>query len=566
MSDTLINLTDAALVSEEELLVRAREGDRSAFGTLYLRHRDAARKVAGMCASSSADAEDAVAEGFARVFAALPRMAGRTIAFRPYLLTCVRNAATDRLRRERRIDLRESLPETPAGLQADDVALLGLERNLVGEALQALPARWRTVLWLTEVEGLSPAEVSSRIGIKPNAVAALAYRARKGLREAYLQAHLRAEASVECRSTVARLGNYVRGELPERDKLTVQAHLDQCAKCRCRRDELTDVNATLRNAFLPVPLLLAGVRNRLFDFGQTGTSHWLSKAPEISQAAQMADSPFMHKALAGLSMVALAISGAAVPDLVESHHSAPEVAMGMPAATSSLAQQALRQVGVRPVLDASTTAGRAAATTASGRAAASGAPAASASSDPNIPGGSRSRLFGWMGNNPSEGPDRPGGTRHTLIGPSDPGSSSGLGALLGTAPLSSLIGVLDSALTTLGDLPLPVHLGVSAPALPGTAAVGVPVGLGLSVGSPAAKPVVGLDINLGALTGQSKGPAVATMTTAGAPAAAPAGQPEVAGTGPADQPAGAVLDTLGTDVSTAVSGLLKPVTDVLAGL
>ena len=58
MSDTLsfINLTDASLVSEDELLDRAREGDRSAFGTLYLRHRDAARKVAGRCASSAADA------------------------------------------------------------------------------------------------------------------------------------------------------------------------------------------------------------------------------------------------------------------------------------------------------------------------------------------------------------------------------------------------------------------------------------------------------------------------------------------------------------------------------
>src|SRR5262245_55757653 len=113
MSDLLINLTDSAVLTEEELLDRAREGDKSAFGTLYLRHRDAARKVAGMCASSAADAEDAVAEGFARVFAALPRMEGRSIAFRPYLLTCVRNAATDRLRRERRVDLRDQVPETP---------------------------------------------------------------------------------------------------------------------------------------------------------------------------------------------------------------------------------------------------------------------------------------------------------------------------------------------------------------------------------------------------------------------------------------------------------------------
>jgi RNA polymerase sigma factor (sigma-70 family) len=154
MSDTtvrLINLTDATVITEEELLDRAREGDKTAFGALYLRHRDAARRVAAMCATSSADAEDAVAEGFARVFAALPRMAGRDISFRPYLLTAVRNAATDRLRRERRVDLREDVPDGPASLTADDVALLGLERNLVGEALQALPSRWRTVLWLTEV-------------------------------------------------------------------------------------------------------------------------------------------------------------------------------------------------------------------------------------------------------------------------------------------------------------------------------------------------------------------------------------------------------------------------------
>ena len=67
-----------------------------------------------------------------------------------------------------------------------------------------------------------------------NGVSALAYRARKGLREAYLQAHLKAEANEECRATVSRLGNYVRGDLAEKERLAVQTHLDGCAKCRCR--------------------------------------------------------------------------------------------------------------------------------------------------------------------------------------------------------------------------------------------------------------------------------------------------------------------------------------------
>jgi RNA polymerase sigma factor (sigma-70 family) len=455
VSDTLsfINLTDTSLVSEDELLDRAREGDRSAFGTLYLRHRDAARKVAGMCASSAADAEDAVAEGFARVFAALPRMAGRQIAFRPYLLTCVRNAATDRLRRERRIDLRDQMPETAGSAQADDMALMGLERNLVGEALQALPARWRTVLWLTEVEGLSPAEVSRRIGIKPNAVAALAYRARKGLREAYLQAHLKAEASEECRATVGRLGNYVRGDLADKERVAVQAHLDACAKCRCRRDELTDVNATLRNAFLPVPLLLAGLHRKAFSFGHVA-GQLMEKAPDLSQTAPLADNPLVHKALAGLTMMVLAISGSAVPTLIDRAQQPAEVAQAAPSAVSATTSIA----SVSDVVSA--TANRVATPASADPAgeAAGSAAADDAAAERSIQGGNRSTLFG--GDDSSA--NRPGGGRQTLI--HRPEDSKDGGLLAGT-PVGA---ALDSALSAVSQaVPLPADVTVSVPGVTG---------------------------------------------------------------------------------------------------
>jgi RNA polymerase sigma factor (sigma-70 family) len=468
MSDTLsfINLTEASQVSEDELLDRAREGDRSAFGTLYLRHRDAARKVAGMCASSAADAEDAVAEGFARVFAALPRMAGRQIAFRPYLLTCVRNAATDRLRRERRIDLRDQMPETPGSSQADDMALMGLERNLVGEALQALPARWRTVLWLTEVEGLSPAEVSRRIGIKPNAVAALAYRARKGLREAYLQAHLKAEASEECRATVGRLGNYVRGDLAEKDRLAVQTHLDTCAKCRCRRDELTDVNATLRNAFLPVPLLLAAVQRKAFSFGQAATQI-MDKAPDLSQAAPLADNPLVHKALAGVTMLVLAISGSAVPTVMDRSDRPAEVAQATPAVVSSLSDAVASLSGATSAAGRATTPAAAIGTSTAAEAPASAASAAGPSdgaAERSVEGGNRSTLFG------GSDPNRAGGSRQTIVHRPDDAEQGGL--LAGT-PVAA---VLDDALATVSQaVPLPAEVTVSVPGVTG------PLGAPLSV-------------------------------------------------------------------------------------
>ena len=306
------DLTGATLLSDSELVVRARQGDRRSFGTLYLRHHDAAWRVACAAAGSPTDAEDAVAEGFAKVFAALPRMVDRELAFRPYLLACVRNAAVDRHRRTKKIDLRDTVPEQAAATsEPDEIVLADLERNLVGEALRSLPERWRTVLWLTEVEGMTPTEVSAVIGIKPNAVAALSYRAREGLREAYLQAHVRAEARADCRYTVDRLSAYVRNELADRDRDKVQAHLDGCATCRQRRDELADVNASLLGALVPVPLLLGSrTQQEWLSVAHLGKGTRRAKAPaKAAKTAQLGSSPAVQRTLAMVVALLLAISG-----------------------------------------------------------------------------------------------------------------------------------------------------------------------------------------------------------------------------------------------------------------
>ncbi|MGH9039042.1 MAG: sigma-70 family RNA polymerase sigma factor [Acidimicrobiia bacterium] len=320
------DLTGATLLGDSELVARARQGDRRAFGTLYLRHHDAAWRVACTAAGSSTDAEDAVAEGFAKVFAALPRMVDRDLAFRPYLLACVRNAAVDRHRRERKLDLRDDVPDVAlAAAEPDELVLDDLERNLVGEALRSLPERWRTVLWLTEVEGMTPAEVSAVIGIKPNAVAALSYRAREGLREAYLQAHVKAEAKAECRYTVDRLGPYVRGELAERERVRVQAHLDRCAACRQRRDELADVNASLLGALVPVPLLLGSrTQQEWIAKAHLGKGTRRAKPPaKAAKAAKLGTSTAVQAAVAGVVALVMLISGAVA---VERFGSSPQLA------------------------------------------------------------------------------------------------------------------------------------------------------------------------------------------------------------------------------------------------
>ena len=75
--------------SDPELIAGVRAGDGTAFGVLYERHKDAARKVASQYTNSASDVDDVVAESFSRVLRALQRGDGPDLAFRAYLFTIV---------------------------------------------------------------------------------------------------------------------------------------------------------------------------------------------------------------------------------------------------------------------------------------------------------------------------------------------------------------------------------------------------------------------------------------------------------------------------------------------
>jgi len=179
-----------------------------------------------------ADAEDVVAEAFVRVLDQLRRGGGPDSAFRPYLLTTVHRAAIDRLRAERRVVVSDQMEAFDPGVPFSDPAVTDLERTMISRAFGSLPQRWRAVLWHTEIEGARPAEVAALLGLTANGVAALAYRAREGLRQAYLQLHLSGAARAECRPVVARPGAHVRGGLANRETTAIAEHLGQCADCQ----------------------------------------------------------------------------------------------------------------------------------------------------------------------------------------------------------------------------------------------------------------------------------------------------------------------------------------------
>jgi RNA polymerase sigma factor (sigma-70 family) len=176
--------------SDADLIAAGRAGDAAAYDSLYRRHVAAAHGLARQLVRNRAEADDVVAETFAKILDLLHRGGGPYDAFRPYLLTAVRRAAYDRHRAERRQLVTDEMEAFDRGVPSADPAVADLERTIVARAFASLPERWQAVLWHTEIEGARPADMAPLLGLTANSVAALAYRARGGLRQAYLQMHL----------------------------------------------------------------------------------------------------------------------------------------------------------------------------------------------------------------------------------------------------------------------------------------------------------------------------------------------------------------------------------------
>jgi RNA polymerase sigma factor (sigma-70 family) len=280
-------------VRDAELITAARAGDETAYEELYRRHRAAALRFARSLTGAGGDAEDLVADAFARVLAALRGGNGPDQAFRPYLLSSVRNAFYDHARRAAREQPVDELTPLAPGVPFVDPVLAKDESRLVAIAFGDLPERWQLVLWHTEVEGEKPAQVASLLGISANAVSALAYRAREGLRERYLQAHLASATDEQCQPTVDRLAGYIRNKLSRAEAQRVRKHLDGCDRCRLLFVELTDINSRLGAILGPIVLggaaagyLAAGggaaaTAGTVGTFGTAGTLlGWILRRPE----------------------------------------------------------------------------------------------------------------------------------------------------------------------------------------------------------------------------------------------------------------------------------------------
>ena len=300
------------LLADDDLLSRFQSGDRSSYAELWRRHAPSGLTAARSFTSVS-DAEDVVAEAFTRIFQAAQSGVGPIGAFRPYLYATIRNVVLQNAARGDRItdvDL-----DTIPAVEIDPEAVL--DNSLISSAFRSLPERWQTVLWYLEVEKLSTREAGELLGIKANAVAALAFRARGALRSAWLQTHVgESRFTGEHRETLALLGDYSRGAATSREHKKVTTHLATCAACSRIASEVDYAAGRIAMSLLIV--VLGGSAAAMFAHAAaaaqssalTAASALLPPIPDFSSLVA-AHTATVHAAAASASATAGASSAGA---------------------------------------------------------------------------------------------------------------------------------------------------------------------------------------------------------------------------------------------------------------
>ncbi|HEX4172673.1 MAG TPA: sigma-70 family RNA polymerase sigma factor [Acetobacteraceae bacterium] len=171
---------------------------RRRFELLALPHLDAAYNLARWLAGNTADAEDVVQEAYLRAYRYFDAYQGGN--FRVWLLTIVRNAFMTWVR-ENRSGRMVFVPETPAADRVDSeetmwgspprdpesLLLESVDSQQLGRLMEQLPAEYREVLLLREVEDLSYKEIAEVTALPIGTVMSRLSRARLSLRKLWLR-------------------------------------------------------------------------------------------------------------------------------------------------------------------------------------------------------------------------------------------------------------------------------------------------------------------------------------------------------------------------------------------
>ena len=184
---------------DAELVARAQCGKLEAFEELVRRHTQLIYRSLIAILGDAEDAQDAMQDTLLSAFKHIGGFEGRS-KFSTWLVSIARNAALQRLRSRRSTEsLDQSDPDKDHNFRPRQIAAWQENpeqshsqaemRRLVEKGLLQLPAKYRVVVMLRDIEQLSTDDVARQLGLSVPAVKTRLLRARLMLRE-WLSLHL----------------------------------------------------------------------------------------------------------------------------------------------------------------------------------------------------------------------------------------------------------------------------------------------------------------------------------------------------------------------------------------
>jgi len=194
-----LHLSEGAGAADRDyapLVRRAAAGESGALEELLMRAQEVAFRFSLLVCGHAEDAEDVMQDALLRTYRHVRRIR-RPEAFRTWLFRTVRNACL--MKRRRRVDepahvlsldgerasveAGPSLDVADAGKRPDELAIDAWLGRRLRRALERLPAGYRVIVLLREMEGLSTREVARVTGMSEDNVKTRLHRARVMLRK-----------------------------------------------------------------------------------------------------------------------------------------------------------------------------------------------------------------------------------------------------------------------------------------------------------------------------------------------------------------------------------------------
>lgn len=240
---------------DSDTLEKARAGDPAAMERVLAEVAPSVHRFGMRMCRHADDADEVLQDTLLAIANNLSAFEGRS-SLSSWVFTLARTACARRRRglKNQPFVADDSAPEPVDERASPEDATL--ERDLrarVNSAIDRLPAQFREVLELRDVQGLPASEAAASLGITVEALKSRLHRARAALRDE-LVTTLEERRAPTCPDIVAALSKKLEGDLAETDCAEMERHIAGCGSCNAACSALREALAICRaSSSGPVP-------------------------------------------------------------------------------------------------------------------------------------------------------------------------------------------------------------------------------------------------------------------------------------------------------------------------